>query len=282
MKLLVLGGTGMLGHIMARTLSHEPGLSVTVAARRAAGDIAGVAQANFNATDIGFETLAPLFGQHFDYCINCIGAIKQLHDMSSSEMYYLNASFPAVLANICTLYGTRLIHISTDCVFVGDRGHYLETDLPDARDAYGHSKFLGEQVSTSALVLRTSIVGPELKGSRHGLMAWFTNEKGPVSGYTNAFFSGVTTLRLSRYIADLVRREVWQSGLFHLAGPRISKYDLLHLFKKHLDLRTEIFPFEQMRIDRSLVNGRITDTGYRMESWDDMLRAMITEMKSTA
>lgn len=283
MKLLVLGGSGMLGHMLANIASVTPGISVT-ATGRSTLDISsltsGVISTSFDAGNLTFDAIDPLFSQRFDYCVNCIGAVKQLKNISAFDMYYLNFSFPSALSNICKLYQTRLIHVSTDCVFVGDRGNYLETETPDAHDAYGHSKFLGEQIADSALVLRTSIVGPELNGSRQGLLGWFLGETSSVMGHTQAYFSGLTTLCLSEFIIDLIQRSKWESGLFHVAGPKISKFDLLKAFNLHFGLNTHINGNETLKIDRSLVNGLVDLFGYRLQSWDEMLRSLVLHINS--
>ncbi len=199
----------MLGHMLADVASLNSAISVTASERKPLAESKrnrAVSVASFDAYSLNYDTIDSLFGQRFDYCVNCIGAVKQLKDMPDSDMYYLNATFPSFLANICKLYQTRLIHVSTDCVFVGDKGDYCETESPNAHDTYGYSKFLGEQIADSSLVLRTSIVGPELHGSRRGLLEWFLGEPGVVTGYTEAYFSGVTTLRLSEFIVDLLQR----------------------------------------------------------------------------
>lgn len=283
MKLLILGGSGMLGHMLADVASLNSGISVTATERRPLGESARngeVLNASFDACSLTYDTIASLFGQRFDYCVNCIGAVKQLKDMPDSDMYYLNAAFPSLLANICKHYQTRLIHVSTDCVFDGDRGGYREAELPNARDTYGYSKFLGEQIADSALVLRTSIVGPELHGSRRGLLEWFLGESAAVTGYTQAYFSGVTTLRLSEFIVDILQRGKWESGLFQLAGPKISKFDLLQLFRQYFGVNTTINGSDALKIDRSLINGRIARFGYVPQSWEEMLHSLTLHMNT--
>ena len=277
MKLLILGGNGMLGHMLADVASLNSNISVTATTRGRLGENTRndkVSNATFDAHNLTHDTIEFLFGQRFDYCVNCIGAVKQKNHITDFDMTYLNAVFPSLLANICKLYQTRLIHLSTDCVFDGERGNYSEAEAPNAYDTYGYSKFLGEQISDTSLVFRTSIVGPELNGSNRGLLEWFLAESGAVTGYTQAYFSGVTTLRLSEFIVDLLEQDRWESGLFQLAGPKISKFDLLQLFRKHFGLNTTINRDAALKIDRSLINSRIARLGYVTQSWEEMLRSL--------
>lgn len=207
--------------------------------------------------------------------VNCIGVVKQLaaaHDPISSVT--LNALFPHVMASACNRSGARLVHISTDCVFSGRQGSYVESDIPDPVDLYGRSKLLGE-VDAPHLTLRTSIVGRELAGA-HGLLEWFlANRDGRVRGFTRAVFSGVTTIELARVIAGVIERHPRLEGLYHVAGEPISKYDLTMMFNDVFGAGVTIDPVGVPVIDRSLHGFRFrAATGWRAPSWREMVEEM--------
>ncbi len=207
--------------------------------------------------------------------INCIGIIKQSeqaqHPLISIE---INALWPHRLAAVCKACGARLIHISTDCVFSGRKGGYIESDTSDAEDLYGRSKFLGEVDYPNAITLRTSIIGRELK-TRFGLMEWFMSQKGAIKGFTKALYTGFTTDELSRIILDVVAPRTDLRGLWHVSSEPISKYDLLLIARTALGMDLEIVPDSEFVCDRSLDSGRFRlATGYRPPSWEEMISEM--------
>jgi dTDP-4-dehydrorhamnose reductase len=191
--------------------------------------------------------------------------------------------FPHRLALICGLAGARLIHISTDCVFDGVRGGYRETDPPSPVDLYGHSKWLGELTDyPSCLTLRTSIIGHELKG-KYGLVEWMLSRQSPVSGYTNAFFSGVPTVELARIIKDYVLPNPVLSGLYHVSAEPISKFELLRLVNDRYQMGNTVVPFDDVHIDRTLISDRFREaTGYRPPPWRELVKAMYHDYVESA
>jgi len=148
---------------------------------------------------------------------------------------------PHRLARLCELSGARLVHMSTDCVFAGDKGCYLESDPSDAKDLYGRSKFLGEVAYPHAVTLRTSIIGHELQ-SAHGLVGWFLAQQERCNGYTKAVFSGLPTVVLAQIIRDVVIPRPDLSGVYHVAAEPIAKYDLLKLIAETYGKTIEIVP----------------------------------------
>jgi dTDP-4-dehydrorhamnose reductase len=188
----------------------------------------------------------------------------------------INSLLPHKLADACTDVGARLIHFSTDCVFSGSRGAYSETDTPDATDLYGRSKLLGEVDYGPHLTLRTSIIGHELDKAV-SLVDWFLHNEGPISGYVNAVFSGMPTV----YIAEFLRAHVFCGelrGLYHLSVEPINKYKLLCLIKDQYGLSTEISPYEDFRIDRSLNSEKLRSaTGFVSPAWEDLITKMREE-----
>ena len=174
------------------------------------------------------DSLGRLFAEvRPEIIINCIGLVKQLVQANDVlAALPINSLLPHRLAHLCARTGARLIHISTDCVFSGDKGMYREDDFSDARDLYGRSKFLGEVDHPHTITLRTSMIGHEL-GSAHGLVEWFLSQRTGVLGYRKAVFSGLTTLELARVMHDLVIPRADLRGIFHVSAAAIDKLTLL-------------------------------------------------------
>lgn len=282
MKILVLGASGMLGNAMMRVLSEQADWQVygTVRSEGAkrwfpaeisARLIAGV---DVEQTDSLMTVLARV---RPDVVVNCIGLVKQLAEADDPLMVIpINAILPHRLARMCELSGARLVHMSTDCVFSGEKGAYRESDPSDARDLYGRAKFLGEVDYPRAITLRTSIIGHELQ-SAHGLVGWFLSQQGRCNGYTKAIFSGLPTVVLARIIRDVVipARELF--GVYHVAARPISKYDLLRLIAEVYGKTIEITPSDQVAIDRSLNAERFREaTGYVAPDWPKLIETMHT------
>lgn len=280
LRVLILGASGMLGHTALRFFYESPGIEAWGTVRsRAAGSrlpaalqerlIPGVDVENPDSLAQAFAVARP------DVVINCVGLVKQLAEVNDPLVTLpLNAMLPHRLARLCGVAGARLIHVSTDCVFSGERGGYVEADVPDARDLYGLSKYLGEVDQPNAVTLRTSIIGPEL-GSANGLVEWFLAQEGQVRGFTKAVFSGLSTLELSRVIRDRVLPRPELRGLYHVSVEPIAKHDLLRLVADIWSKDIEIVPDDRLRIDRSLDSSRFrAATGYTPPSWPEMVAAM--------
>lgn len=210
-----------------------------------------------------------------DAVINCIGVIKQLAAANDALVSIaINALLPHQLAQLCSEFGARLVHFSTDCVFSGKKGHYSESDFPDAEDLYGRSKFLGEVAYPHTITVRTSIIGHEL-GSSHSLVDWFLAQKGKCKGYTHAFFSGLPSVEHARIVRDVILPNPRLSGLYQVAAAPISKYDLLSLVAKQYGVAIEIEPSDALKIDRSLDGSRFNaDSGYVPPAWPTLIEHM--------
>lgn len=280
MKIMVLGASGMLGNAMVRVLSENNDCEVFGTTRSGGASrffpseiavrlVAGVDVENYDALVKAFAQVRP------DIVINCIGLIKQLADANDPLLAIpINALLPHRLARLCDLSGSRLVHISTDCVFSGNKGGYTEDDPSDAKDLYGKSKFLGEVVYPHTITLRTSIIGHELQ-SAHGLVDWFLSQQQQCKGFTKAIFSGLPTVVLARIIRDVVIPRPELSGLYHVAARPISKYDLLRLVAEVYGKSIEIIPDDSLVIDRSLNAGRFkAATGYAAPEWLNLIKAM--------
>jgi dTDP-4-dehydrorhamnose reductase len=280
MRILVLGGTGMLGHKLWQTLAGRFDAYVTfrrspaVYARSGLYDLSH-AVGHVSAQDFDSITRA-VADVRPDMVINCIGVVKQ--DAAAKDPYTtisINALLPHRLALLCRAAGARLIHISTDCVFSGRKGDYGEGDTPDAEDLYGRTKLLGEVTGAGCLTLRTSMIGRELAGA-HGLVEWFLSQAGGrVRGFRRAVFSGFTTAALAAVIADIITEHRDLEGLYHVAAAPISKFDLLSLVKEVYGLQIEIEPDETFVCDRSLDGGRFRSaTRFIPPSWPEMIEQM--------
>lgn len=280
MKLLILGGAGMLGHKLWQTAAPRVDTWATVRDAAALPDdafdrarlIAGVQAEQFDTVVRALATARP------DVVVSCIGVVKQRGEAKNPLVSIaVNSLFPHRLAALCRAAGARLIHISTDCVFAGRTGGYREADDPDATDLYGRTKHLGEVAGPGALTLRTSIVGRELSTSQ-GLVEWFLAQPGRVPGYTRAVFSGLTTLELSRVILRLIESHPGLEGLYHVASAPITKYDLLVLLDRGYGRGLAIEADDAVRIDRSLDGSRFrAAAGYDPPAWSEMVAEMAAD-----
>jgi len=188
---------------------------------------------------------------------------------------------PHRLSNLCARMGTRLVQISTDCVFSGNKGMYREGDLEDARDLYGRTKLLGEvREGKHVVTLRTSIIGLEL-ARKKSLIEWFLAQRGRVKGFTRAIYSGFTTLEMARVIELVLCEHTSLSGLWHVASEPIRKFDLLDrlatlLGRQDIKLEAE----DAFHCDRSLDASRFNMyTGYLPPSWDAMLKELAEQIR---
>jgi dTDP-4-dehydrorhamnose reductase len=281
MKVLVLGASGMLGNAVLRLLSESQGYEVFGSVRSAAAmRLLPPESGKRIVTGVDVEnqdSLAALLGRiRPDAVINCIGIVKQLQEASDPlTTLPINALLPHRLARMCDLAGARLVHVSTDCVFSGSKGMYLESDPPDAVDLYGRSKSLGEVDYPHAVTLRTSIIGHELGGSAHGLVEWFLSQKDTVKGFTRAVFSGLPTVELAAVIRDRVLPARELRGVYHVSAAPIDKHSLLNLLAQSYDHPIGIVPDGQLVIDRSLDSTRFRRaTGYEPPAWPELVRRM--------
>ena len=280
MRLLILGGSGMLGHQLWRGLHAQHDTWVTL--RRPVADFA-VHNLFDEAKAIQFDditddtALERALGQAKpEAVINCVGLIKQ-RDEASDEALTLcvNAEFPHRLAKRCGEAGARLIHFSTDCIFAGTKGNYTESDPSDAADLYGQSKHQGEVADAHSVTLRTSVIGHEL-GTNLALLDWFLSQRGQaISGFTKAIYSGFTTLEMARIVDRILTQNPALSGVWHVASEPISKFALLQLCREKLGWKGVIEPNDEFVCDRSLNADRFNQaTGYSPPSWE----AMISEL----
>jgi len=264
-KILILGSTGMLGHVVFNYFDQQNKYDLYDLVFRnklrnesIICDITNVIQLK--------DTISSIKP---DLIINCIGILIKGSEVNPANAIFINSYFPHLLVGIADKIEAKIIHISTDCVFSGNKGSYTERDFCDADDIYGRSKALGEIFSDKHLTLRTSIIGPEIKTVGEGLFHWFMNQNGKINGFTNAYWGGVTTLQFAKSIELSLEQKL--TGLHQVTnGERISKYELIKLFKDiwQRNLLT-IIAYPGKAVDKSLVQSGTFD--FNIPSYTEML-----------
>lgn len=281
MKIIILGSNGMIGSTMFKVLRESSDLTVW-GTLRSAHDlrffpqadarqlIEGIDVSNLDSVLKVFSTIRP------DVVVNCMGLTKHRPEADDPlQNLELNAILPHRLARMCEVAGARLVHVSTDCVFLGSKGSYVESDVPDAQDFYGKSKSLGEVVSAPhAITLRTSTIGHELH-TRYGLLEWFLSQEGQCKGFSRAIFSGLPTVVFAQVVRDIVLPRPNLHGLYHVSAKAINKLDMLQLIARVYKKEIDIVPDDSLVIDRSLDGARfLAATGYLAPDWEEMINLM--------
>ena len=268
MKVLVLGSTGMAGHLITLFLKQQ-GHNVTAYSRSSFSHCKNIIGNIFNTE----ELKKIIIDGNYDAIVTCLGILNDLADKNRSEAVFLNSYLPHFIADFLKESKTKLIQISTDCVFSGNTGPYDEDSFRDGIKFYDRSKALGEIIDEKNLTIRSSIIGPDMKQGGIGLFNWFMAQKGSVEGFCGAIWTGVTTLTLAKAIDQAVKQDL--SGLYNLVNNRsISKFDLLTLinesFRKNEILITKSeFPV----IDKSLRNNR-SDFLFEVPPYEKMIDDM--------
>lgn len=270
MKILILGATGMAGHTILIYLK-EAGHEVTAFSRR---EFKYCDNINGEITDFYFLKNVIEEG-NYDAIINAIGILNKDAENNKSLAILLNSYLPHFLSDITKNMKTRIVHMSTDCVFSGKTGHYAETSLRDGETFYDRSKALGELENDKDLTFRNSIIGPDLNKKGIGLFNWFMKQEGQINGYNKAIWTGVTTLTLAKAMEKALEENL--TGLYNLVNNNsISKFDLLNLFNKHMKNESiNILPSDAVTVDKSLINNR-NDFSFVIPSYEKM----VIEMKA--
>jgi dTDP-4-dehydrorhamnose reductase len=273
MKLLIIGGNGMAGHMLVRYFVQHSSYSVyyTSRNRRDTNSIYLDVRNRIQLEKVIYDT-AP------DIVINGVGILNESANKNEADAYRTNGYFPHELRSIMDKTGGKLIHISTDCVFQGDRGDYTEDDIPDGSSTYAKSKALGEVRSDKHLTIRTSLIGPEIREQGIGLWKWFMQQSERVEGYTNVMWNGITTLEFAKAVHYIIEYPI--TGLIHLRAPeKISKYKLLNLFQEVFNKCVQIIPDDKKVLNRTLQNTR-TDLKYLVPNYKKMLIEMHEWLRS--
>lgn len=276
MKIIVFGANGMAGHMVSLYL-QEQGHEITGFVKKK-NNIMNCIEGNALDSDLVREVLRK---SEYDAVINCIGILNKAVDARLAAGIYVNSVLPHLLEECVENTKTRVIHISSDCVFSGNLGHYKESSRPDAESYYGKTKALGEIWGDKSLTFRTSIIGPELKSDGIGLFHWFMSQSGPVNGFTEVIWSGVTTLELAKAIGAALEQNL--TGLYHLVNNEvISKHDLLCLFNRYMnDNKTVIHENGSFSNDKSLVDTRL-ELNHKIPSYEVMIQELAEWMQNHA
>lgn len=285
MKVLILGAAGMIGNGIYRALNKEKKYDLTGTCQElhtiqcpsllsSIGQLRQFSYGSDNGSLISLlQSVSP------DFVINCIGLVKQSESSSNIlSLLRLNSELPQMLALLSDQFNYKLIQVSTDCVFSGASGMYVEEDVPDAFDAYGRSKWFGETSdSTNVLTIRASVIGHEPR-NKYGLLDWFLSQDGVIQGFKEAYFSGLSSLELGTVInKELLTGEIGY-GLCHVSGARISKYEFLNIVKEVFEMKVELIEKNTPMLDRSLNSCKFRKlTGYNERPWFEMLE----EIKNT-
>ncbi|RTY90330.1 NAD-dependent epimerase/dehydratase family protein [Flavobacterium sp. GSN2] len=267
-KILVIGKKGMAGHVVFKSLPKLGNYEVYGVAR----DVASTDRV-FNLDVSNTEELKKIIDLGFDVIINCIGILNKDAEDNPHKAIWFNSYFPHLLESLTKNTKTKVISISTDCVFSGKKGNYTEGDLTDGQGFYAMSKAMGEIENGKDLTIRTSIIGPELNRKGIGLFHWFMTQKDTMSGYSQAFWSGITTIELAKVIHQTILQDV--KGLLIVAGnPKIDKFSLLKLFntifRNDALIITENVNY---KVDKSMYSSRL-DFDYQVPSYKEMILEM--------
>jgi dTDP-4-dehydrorhamnose reductase len=271
-KVLVLGNKGMLGHVLYKTFQES--------SLKKKYDVIGINR-SINNNDKNSFTLDVLMLNELEqfinkhqpkHIINCVGSLVKASDISPSFAIQTNSLLPHFLNEISKKYNFKLTHISTDCVFDGNKGRYLESDIKTETNYYGLTKNLGEIDNNKNLTIRTSIIGPELKLKTTGLFEWVINQKNKtIHGYSSAYWSGLTTIELSKFIIWSLDNEI--NGLVHATNSKgISKFNLIKLIIKTFDLNIELIENNEYKVNKILLNTKINN--YNFPSYIEMINEM--------
>lgn len=273
-RVLVFGATGMAGHMVTMYLSNlqDKYKVFNVCHRNKLNKNSIVCDiSDINHVNEIVQNVNP------DVIINCIGVLNKVAELNIKNTVYINTFFPKFLARIGERKNIKIIHLSTDCVFSGSKGSYNEQSFKDEEGIYGLSKNLGEIEEKNCITIRTSIIGPELKNGS-GLFNWFMSQKGTIKGFSNVFWSGITTLELSKVIDKAL--DVNIEGIYNITpGYKISKYDLLNILKDEFKKYDIIIEKNNTIVcDKSLVTIK-NDFDYKVSSYEAMVKEMSTWMQ---
>lgn len=285
MRILIIGGDGMLGHQLLKSLSRTHEVRVTL--RRPMVEYASLGLFNPGNATGGIDVRdaeavrATMVSFRPDAVVNAAGIVKQRDEAAEAiPSIEINGLFPHRLAKLCIEAGAHLVHYSTDCVFSGRKGAYREDDIPDPLDLYGRSKLIGEISLPGCITLRTSMIGYEL-GRKHGLLEWFLSQEGRAPGYRRAVFSGLTTLEHARIVERVLDKGPGKSGVYHVSAEPISKLELLEMIAREYRLDTRVDPDDRVRIDRSLDSHRFrADFGYAPPTWEAMVAELAAQQRA--
>tara|TARA_B100000989_G_scaffold257120_1_gene206537 strand:- start:772 stop:1611 length:840 start_codon:yes stop_codon:yes gene_type:complete len=273
-KIILFGSTGMLGSQMLRHLSKNKKFKIFEMNRKKKAKSIKININNQEEIINRIKYIKP------DYLINCIGWIKQ-KNINPNKAYLVNTQFPIFLSNLSLILNYKFIHISTDCVFSGSKGAYKDNDYKDAKDLYGLSKNFGEVKNLNTCTLRTSIIGFEITRKKFGLLEWFLSQKHKVKGYNKVYFSGLTTLEMSKVIEKYLSNKKIYNQVLNVSSEYISKYTLLKIIKIIFKKDIELVKSPKIKLNRTLNSEKFRIiTGYKCPSWKKMISELYLSYKN--
>ena len=268
-KVLILGANGMAGHVITTGLKEDINNYEVVSISRTQSLI----QPTYLLDISNFKLLEEIiYNENPNIIINCVGLLNKTAEENPDKAILVNAYLPHFLVSITKQKNIKILHISTDCVFSGKEGNYIETSYKNGIGYYAQSKAIGEIINHKDLTFRTSIIGPDINSNGIGLFNWFYKQSGEITGYANAYWTGVTTIELLNAIKFAIKENI--CGLYHLVNNnKISKLNLLELMKLEFGKKNNILSDEKYKVDKSLINSR-TDFTFIVKDYKDMLKEM--------
>jgi len=289
MRILILGGNGMIGHKIYQVLSDSYA-DTWVLFKKKRDQFAFYKIFNkdkiiddfdlveFDKLNSILDNLSP------DVIINAAGVTTRrgIND-NKFKSILINSALPHFLDNWTKLNNKRLIHFSTDCVFSGKIGFYTESSLTDAEDTYGRTKALGEVISQNSITLRGSMIGRELENKTE-LLEWFLNQnESTVKGFTNVIYSGITTFRMANYVHKIIRDFPRMHGIYNVSSKSITKFDLVNLFNDFFKKDTTIIPESSYTSNKDLDSTKFyTDTGFEKPNWKELAKELLIDSESNS
>ena len=244
MIVYVLGSTGMLGRYMFSYMSKFHNCK-------------GLSRDQFDAANVNQDYLSENI-KTGDIVINCVGVLKpNINRVGVTSTIMINSIFPQVVADICSKNDAHFIHISSDCIYTGNKGKYTEDDPSDADDLYAKTKSIEPK---NSLTLRTSFVGEEYNNSNNvGLISWLMScASETIDGYTNCLWNGVSCLQLCKYIKNNIDNNRLQHGVKHVhSRETISKYELCCIVNRVYGLNINIRKKHAKHISGTTINGTL-------------------------
>ena len=279
MKVLILGSDGMIGHKIAQALNDE--CELILSSRKSISlDTIGVKRGKILFHDLITDNLDSMLKKIFpDLIINCAGITTRRGVKDNIQnTRLLNSDIPHKLDSWANLNSKKLIHFSTDCVFSGSRGNYLDNDISDANDTYGKTKAAGEVNSFNTLTIRCSMIGRELYNFTE-LFEWLVKNKNKnIDGYSKVFYSGITTVRMGKIISKIIKEDINLTGIYNISSIPISKFDLLHKLSNAFGLNVDITENKNIKSNKVLNSKKFAEiTGIKTPDWDDLISEFVED-----
>jgi len=279
MKVLILGSDGMIGHKIAQSLNDD--CELILSSRKSISlDTIGVKRGKILLHDLITDNLDSMLKKIFpDLIINCAGiTTRRGVEDNIQNTRLLNSDIPHKLDSWANLNSKKLIHFSTDCVFSGSRGNYLDNDISDANDTYGKTKAAGEVNSFNTLTIRCSMIGRELYNFTE-LFEWLVKNKNKnIDGYSKVFYSGITTVRMGKIISKIIKEDINLTGIYNISSIPISKFDLLHKLSNAFGLNVDITENKNIKSNKVLNSKKFAEiTGIKIPDWDDLISEFVED-----